>query len=100
MANSDDEVQAFNRWCAKMSKRTTRHLLRAMEARAATMARNAIRRRRGRRGLQGQRQPPANPITELRKELMPMIKELAELAGGGDIASARKPRPPGRRRHS
>ena len=94
---SDDEAQAFKRLLFNKRKRTLLHLMRMLEAKAATMAHQATCARRRRRGPQGQ--PKAfNPVAELRKEIMPMIGELMRVAGGADSAQAPKARKPKRRR--
>jgi len=51
---SDDEAQAFKRLLFNKRKRTLLHLMRMLEAKAATMAHQATCARRRRRGPQGQ----------------------------------------------
>jgi hypothetical protein len=85
-----DQAQSFKRWLFNKRKRTLLHLMRMLEAKAATMAHQATRPRRRRRGPQAQ--PKAlNPVAELRKELMPMIEELMRAAGGNDADAIAKP---------
>jgi hypothetical protein len=94
--DTPDKAEGFKRLLLNKRKRTLLHLMRMLEAKAASMAGQAARPRRRRRGPQTQPKP-FNPVTELRRELWPMIEELVRLAGT-DTKPVPKTQGPKRRR--
>ncbi len=95
MTASHDDDEIFRRRMLAARKRTLHHLMHAMERQAlrlAILARQGAARGRGRRQA-----APFNPVTQLRREIMPLIAQLAELAAGGALPPPQQPKKSERR---
>jgi hypothetical protein len=92
-----DDNQVFSRRLLATRRRTLRHLMRALERQAREMA---IRARQENERVRGRRQPaPVNPVTQMKREVMPLIAQLAELAAGDGVPlPTQQPGRPQRRR--
>ena len=94
MTTKPDKNEIFRRRLLAARKRTLRYLVLAMEGQARQMAVQAwqgVRRGRGRRQA-----VPFNPVTQLKREIMPLITQLAELAAGGALPLERPAKKSGR----
>ena len=95
MTTKPDKQEIFRRRLLAARKRTLRYLISAMERQALQMA---IRARRGAARRLGRRQgAPFNPVTQLKREIMPLMAQLAELAAGGPLPPEQPPKKSGRR---
>lgn len=95
MTAQHDKNEIFKRSLLAARKRTLLHLVRAMERQALQLA---ILARQGTRRVGGRRPAaPFNPITQLRREIMPLIVQLAELAAGGPLPPPPQPKKSKRR---
>jgi hypothetical protein len=96
MPADHDDNQVFSRRLLAIRKRTLRHLMRALERQSRQMA---IRARRDSERVRSRRQPaPFNPVTQMKREIMPLIAQLAERAAGGPLPPPQQPGRPQRRR--
>jgi hypothetical protein len=78
-ANQHDN-EGFARRLLAVRKRTLRFLMRAVERQALRLV---IQARHDTAGARGRRKPKfSNPVTQLRREIMPVITQLVELAAG------------------
>jgi hypothetical protein len=76
--NTDDGLQARKRWVLKKRRRMFRNLMRILDAQVARMAADEMRRRRRRR------EPPPpdfQMFEDFKRTMMPLVAELAKLAG-------------------
>jgi hypothetical protein len=80
MTDNRDDNDIFTRRLLAARKRTLRHLMCALERQAQQQAIQARQRAENARG--GRRPKPFNPVTQLRREIMPVITQLVELAAG------------------
>jgi hypothetical protein len=79
MIRHDDALEARRRWALKKRRRMYRNLLKIMDADLAQMAAHTVSRRRGRR-----REPPSPDLAlleQFKRTIMPIVADLAELAG-------------------
>jgi hypothetical protein len=68
------------------------HAMERQALRLAILARQGAARGRGRTQA-----APFNPVTQLRREIMPLVTQLAELAAGGALPPPQQPRKSKRR---
>jgi len=80
-ANRNNE--AFARRLLAARKRALKHLVHALERQALRLAIQA-RQDTGRARDRGQPKP-SNPVTQLRREIIPLVAQLTELAAGGSL---------------
>ena len=95
MTANRDKNETFKRSLLAARKRTLLHLVRAMERHALQLA--ILARQGGRRAGGPRRAAPFNPVTQLRREIMPLITQLAELAAGGPLPPPQPPKKSERR---
>ena len=96
MTARHDDHEVFRRRMLAARKRTLLHFMHALERQALQMA---IRARQGAARGSGRRQAvPFNPVTQLKRQIMPLIAQLAELAAGGTLPPPQQPGRPQRRR--
>jgi hypothetical protein len=93
-----DRNQAFARRLLAARKRALRHLMRALERQALQLAIEA--RQAGARARRSRRLPPFNPVTQLKREIMPLVAQLAELAAGAALPPQPQQYGPPQRRRS
>jgi hypothetical protein len=102
MTAADDEELAYRQWQRKLRRRMLRNLWRTLERNMASMAARARRRHRNRRRQPRHPQGPPpedfNPVAQVRREIMPLVAQLAQLAAGGPIELGKRPAPNPRRR--
>jgi hypothetical protein len=95
MTTNRDDNGIFARRLLAARKRALKYLVRALEGQArqlAIQARGGAARARGR-----PRRKPLNPVTQLKREIMPVIEQLVELAAGdGAPLLPQQPGKPGR----
>lgn len=80
MSTKDDRAKAFREWEVKMHRRIVRNLWRIVDMEAARIV--AARAVRQRRRWQEPQTPEINPVDKFRREVVPIMAEMAELAGG------------------
>ncbi len=81
MTDKSDDSEVFARHLLAARKRALRYLMRALERQALQLA---IQARRGVGKARSRKRPkPFNAVTQLRREVMPLVAQLAELAAGG-----------------
>jgi hypothetical protein len=96
MPADHDDNEAFARRLRAARKRALKHLVHALERQALQLAIDA---RRGTGRARSRLRPkPINPVSQLRREIMPLIAQLAELAAGGPLPPPQQPGRPQRRR--
>jgi hypothetical protein len=102
VTSEHDKAEANRRWVIKMRRRAAHNVMRVVVLKTSAMAARAARQRRSRRQSQPQPQLEAlNPVAEFRREVMPLIAQLAEAAGGDPapfLELAKPKRRPSRKR--
>jgi hypothetical protein len=94
MTTNRDDNKIFARRLLAARKRALKYLVCALEGQArqlAIQARGGGARARGR-----PRRVPANPVTQLKREIMPVIEQLVALAAGDEAPLLLKPGNPGK----
>jgi hypothetical protein len=96
MTTTRDDNEIFARRLLAARRRALKHLVRALERQAQQLAIRA--RRDGERTRRHAQPAPVNPVAQMKREVMPLIAQLAELAAGGEPPPQRaegpRPAPP------
>ena len=95
MTARHDDHEVFRRRMLAARKRTLLHFMHALERQALQMAIRA--RRRTTRGRGREQAAPFNPVTQLKRQIMPLMAQLAELAAGGALPPPQQPKKSKRR---
>ena len=85
----DEEERSYRQWVHKKRRRALRNVWRVLESNTTAMAKRARQQRRRRQPRREQGGEP-NPVAEFRRQMMPLMAQLAELAGADPASLDRR----------